>query len=125
MLSGFFGVLALLLATIGLYGIVAHGVHRRRAEIGLRLALGARRRQVIGMILGETTRLVVLGVSIGLALSLGVTGLLSSFLYEVTPRDPRTLVFSALALIFVAGVAALIPAHRAARGNPVAALREG
>ena len=123
-LSGFFGGLAILLATIGLYGIMAYSVARRRNEIGVRIALGAEQSRVVRMVLGEVSRIVVVGVVLGVALSLGATRLVTSFLYGVTPTDARTLVGSVALLALLAVAAAAVPALRAARLDPVAALRE-
>jgi ABC-type antimicrobial peptide transport system permease subunit len=123
-LSGFFGVLALLLATIGLYGIMSYSVACRRTEIGVRIALGAARANVFRMVLGEVGQMVVAGVAIGVFLAVGATKLVTAFLYGVTPSDPATLGLSTLALAAVGLVAAALPAARAARLDPVAALRE-
>jgi predicted permease len=123
-LSGFFGGLALLLAVIGLYGIMAYSVARRRAEIGVRIALGAARPRVVRMVLGEVGRMVVVGVLLGTLLALGTTRLISSFLYGLTPTDSRILAASGLLLLLVGLLAAARPAWRAAGLDPVAALRE-
>lgn len=122
LLSGFFGALAL--ASIGVYGIMSHAVARRRTEIGVRIALGAARTQVMRMVLGETGRLVAMGVTIGVFVSLGVTRVMRSFRYGVEPNDPTTFALSALLLVAIAIGAAMIPARRAARMDPVTALRE-
>jgi predicted permease len=123
-LAGFFGALAILLATIGLYGIMAYSVARRRNEIGVRIALGAEQGRVVRMVLGEVTRVVVGGVVLGIVISLGTTRLVTTFLYGVTPADPATLATAALLLAVVGLAAAAMPARRAARLDPVAALRE-
>lgn len=123
-LSGFFGGLALLLAALGLYGIMAYGVARRRNEIGVRVALGASQSRIVRMVLGDVGRIVTVGVVLGVALSFGVTRLVVSFLYDVKPNDPSTLGASALVLLIVGLTAAAIPAWKAARLNPVSALRE-
>jgi putative ABC transport system permease protein len=123
-LSGFFGGLALLLAIIGLYGIMAYSVARRRNEIGVRIALGAARPRVVRMVLGEVGRLVIVGVSLGVGLALVTTRLISTFLYGLTPTDARTLIMSGGLLLVVALLAAAKPAWRAAGLDPVAALRE-
>ena len=124
MLSGFFGTLALLLATIGLYGVMAYTVARRRNEIGVRIALGAEQSRVVRMVLGEVAAIVVAGVLVGVALSLGVTRLVTSFLYGMKATDAGTLVASAAVLVLVGLAAAALPARRAATLDPVAALRE-
>jgi predicted permease len=124
LLSGFFGALALLLAMIGLYGVVSYSVARRRSEIGVRIALGAERTAVIGMVLKDVSRLVAAGVVIGLLFSVAGTRLVKTFLYGVTPTDPSTLALSSLALIGVAIGAGIVPAWRASRLDPVSALRE-
>jgi predicted permease len=123
-LSGFFGGLALLLAVIGLYGIMSYGVARRRNEIGVRIALGAARSRVIRMVLGEVGRMVAVGVVLGVLLALGTMRVIASFLFGMTPTDTRTLVASGGLLLLVAVLAAARPAWRAAGLDPVAALRE-
>ena len=124
MLSGFFGTLAVLLATIGLYGVMAYTVARRRNEIGVRIALGAEHSRVVRMVLGEVAGMVLAGVLVGVGLSLGVTRLVASFLYGMKPTDPATLGAAALVLVLVGLAAAALPARRAATLDPVAALRE-
>jgi predicted permease len=123
-LSGFFGALALVLATIGLYGMMSYSVARRRNEIGVRIALGAGSSRVVRMVLGDVGRMVVVGTVIGIALATVATRLVTSFIYDVKRNDPATLLASALLLAVVAALAAAIPAWRAARLDPVAALRE-
>ena len=124
MLSGFFGALALLVAALGLYGVISYSVARRRNEIGVRIALGATRARIIRMALGEVGRMVVAGVALGILLALAVTRLMATVLYGVAPKDPATLALSAFILAAVAFGAALLPAWRAARLDPMAALRE-
>ncbi len=124
LLSGFFGALALLLATIGLYGVMSYNVARRRNEIGVRIALGAEYSRVVRMVLGEVGRIVIVGVVIGVLLSAAATRLVQTFLYGLGPNDPTTLAVSATILFAVAIGAAALPAWRAARMDPVAALRE-
>jgi ABC-type antimicrobial peptide transport system permease subunit len=124
MLSGFFGALALLLATIGLYGVMAYTVARRRNEIGVRIALGAEQSRVVRMVLGEVAGIVIAGVVLGVGVSLGVTRLVTSFLYGMKPSDPGTLTASAVVLVLVGLAAAALPARRAATLDPVSALRE-
>jgi putative ABC transport system permease protein len=123
-LSGFFGALALLLAMIGLYGIMAYTVARRRNEIGVRIALGAEQGRVVRMVLGEVLAIVAAGVVLGLMLSAGATRLVATFLYGVRPTDPATLTMAVLLLAGVGIAAAALPAWRASRLDPVAALRE-
>jgi len=123
-LSGFFAALALTLAVIGLYGTVAYGVARRRSEIGIRLALGAARARVLGMVLGDAGRLVLFGVVTGVATALGTTRLLKSFLYGLTATDVKILAGSAVVLAAAAVLASLVPAWRAAALDPTETLRQ-
>ncbi len=123
-LSGFFGGLAIVLALIGLYGIMAYSVARRRNEIGIRLALGAERVGVLRMVLGEAGRLVGMGVLLGVGVALGAGRLVSAFLYGVSASDPIVILSTALAVVFVGLCAGGVPAWRAARLDPVAALRD-
>ncbi len=123
-LSGFFGALALLLAVIGLYGTLSYGVARRRNEIGIRLALGAGRERVMRMVVREAGRLVLLGAVAGILLVLATSRLVASFLYGYEPADPALLILSACVLGAAAMGAALLPAWRASRLDPTAALRE-
>ena len=123
-LSGFFGGLALVLAMIGLYGVMSYNVVRRQNEMGIRIALGAEPRQVLRMVMGELAVLIGIGLIVGLVAALASTRLVASFLYGVTPNDPLTL---ALAVVLLAGAAALagyFPARRASRLQPLIALRE-
>jgi len=123
-LAGFFGVLALVLATIGLYGIMAYNVARRRNEIGVRIALGALPARVIRMVLGEVGQIVVAGVALGVALSLVAMRIVATFLYGTTPTNAPTLAGAGAILLVVGIAAAALPAWRAARLDPVSALRE-
>jgi putative ABC transport system permease protein len=123
-LLGGFAFLALLLAAIGVYGVMAYSVAQRMREIGIRIALGASQRQVLRIVLGEGARLGVWGVLIGLIGSLAATRLLSSQLYGVKPTDPSTFGAVALLLALVAILAAYVPARRAARVDPISVLRD-
>jgi putative ABC transport system permease protein len=123
-LSGFFGVLAVVLATIGLYGVISYTVARRTNEIGLRVALGAQRSDVVGMIMREAGTMLLIGLAVGTVLTLAVARAAESMLYGLKPHDPLTLTLAVVALTLVAAVASFLPAHRAARLDPMAALRE-
>jgi predicted permease len=122
-LSTAFGVIATLLAIIGLYGLMAYTASRRTREIGLRMALGAESGDVVWLVMREVMVLVGIGVTLGLAAAFGLSRLVGNQLYGVSPNDPATMVAAACGLAFVALVAGYIPASRAARVNPVAALR--
>ena len=123
-LSGFFGLLSLLLAAIGLYGILAYAVSRRTREIGIRIALGAQPGAVLGMVLRQGLILTLLGSGIGLAASFGATRLLESQLFGVTPTDPVTFVGAPILLLAVALLAGLVPARRATNVDPLIAIRQ-
>jgi ABC-type antimicrobial peptide transport system permease subunit len=122
-LSGAFGVLALLLACVGLYGVMAYGVARRRAEFGLRLALGASRGEVSWLVLRETLAVIALGVAIGVPLALLASRFISRMLYGLDPTDPVTITAAVVILAIVATLAGYLPARRAARIDPLVALR--
>jgi predicted permease len=122
-LSAFFGLLALLLACIGLYGIMSYGVARRTHEIGIRMALGAEARDVLWLVMRETLILVLLGVAIGLPASLAATQLISSMLFGLTPTDPVTISLATIFMMGVAVFAGYLPARRASRVDPMVALR--
>jgi len=122
-LSTGFGVLALALACVGIYGIMAYTVANRRNEIGIRMALGAQPGQVRGMILRESTWLAVAGIVAGAGAAMGLTRLVKSMLYGIQPNDPLTIAGGALILLAVALAASWIPARRAARVQPMEALR--
>ena len=122
-LTGFFGLLALLLAAIGLYGVLAFGVVQRTGEIGIRIALGARQTQVLWMVLRTAMAWVAVGVALGLAAALAAGRLVSSLLFGLTPTDPRAILWATATLVLVAAFAGFWPAWRAARLDPVRALR--
>jgi predicted permease len=122
-LSGFFGILALVLACIGLYGLLSYEVSRRTREIGIRMALGAQMRGVLKLIVGQGIVLTISGAMVGIGVSLGVTRYLRSMLYDVHANDPATIVGVAILLTLVAVAAYYIPARRAMRVDPIVALR--
>lgn len=125
MLSGFFGALALLLAGIGLYGIVAHAVRARRTEIGLRVALGAQPSGIVRLVLCRVGVMIVAGLAFGLTIYLWAARFVAPLLFQVQAHDPATLTGAAAALVAVGTVAAWVPARRAARLDPATVLREG
>jgi putative ABC transport system permease protein len=123
-LSGFFGALALLLATIGLYGVMSYNVARRRNEIGIRMALGAQQSRVLRMVLGEVAILIGIGLAVGFGAALATTRLVATFLYGLQPNDPWTLGLAAVVLAGVALMAGYLPARRASKLDSMTALRE-
>ena len=123
-LATFFGLLALLLACIGLYGVMSYGVARRTNEIGIRMALGARTISVLWLVLRESLVLVAIGLMVGVLASLTVTKTAASLLYELKPNDPLTIALATLLLAAVAALAGYLPARRAARVDPMVALRD-
>jgi ABC-type antimicrobial peptide transport system permease subunit len=123
-LSGFFGALAALIATIGLYGVMSYTVARRRNEIGIRMALGADRRDVVRMVMREAGMLLVAGVVVGTGLAIAAARTAATLLFGLHPSDPGTLAIAAAALGAIAMLASYLPALRAARLEPTDALRE-
>jgi len=122
-LSGLFGLLGLLLAAVGLYGTMSYTVARRTNEIGIRMALGAQRGDVLWSVLKESLQLVMIGVVIGLPAALSATRLISSQLFGLTPNDPGTIAMATLLLVAVAAIAGYLPARKASRVDPMVALR--
>jgi putative ABC transport system permease protein len=122
-LLGLFGALALALAAIGIYGVISYAVSARTREVGIRMALGAGRREVLSMVLRQGVSLIVLGIVCGLAASMALSRFLSTLLFEVRPTDPATYGLAALGLSAVALLATYVPARRATRIDPMAALR--
>ena len=123
-LSGFFGALAALIATIGLYGVMSYMVARRRNEIGIRMALGADRHDVVRMVMREAAVLLAAGIVVGLLMSVAAARAATTLLFGLTPGDPTTLAAAAAGLGLVAMLASYLPALRASRLEPTEALRE-
>jgi len=123
-LAAFFGLLALLLACVGLYGVMSYTVARRTNEIGIRMALGARSSQVLWLVLREALMLVLIGVAIGWLTSLAATRAASSLLFGLEPNDPLTMTLATLLLLTIALLAGYLPARRAAHVDPMVALRD-
>ena len=123
LLLGIFAGLATVLTSIGLYGVISYLVAQRRHEIGIRMALGAERRDVLKLVIQQGTRLALVGVGIGLLGAWGLTRFLRTRLFGVTPSDPLTFVTVSLLLMSVALLASFIPARRAAKVDPMVALR--
>jgi predicted lysophospholipase L1 biosynthesis ABC-type transport system permease subunit len=121
---GGFAALGLLLAAIGIYGVLAYAVARRTREIGVRMALGAARRRVVGMVLRDSLVPVVAGSVVGIVAALAATRLMRAMLYGVSPTDPTTFVVVTAVLLGVALLASAVPASRASRVDPIVALRE-
>jgi predicted permease len=122
-LSGFFGILATVLVMIGLYGLVSYTTLLRRNELGIRLALGAQRGNILWLVLRQGLNLAVVGIAIGLVGALALTHFLSSLLFDLKPTDPATLIATPLLLVAVASIACWLPARRAAKVDPMEALR--
>jgi ABC-type antimicrobial peptide transport system permease subunit len=123
MLSGFFAVLALLLASIGLYGLMSYAVTRRTREIGIRVALGAQRESVLWIVLRETLVLALFGIAIGIPSALAATRLIATMLFGLSPSDLPTITGVSLLLLLVALFAGYLPARRASSIDPMDALR--
>jgi ABC-type lipoprotein release transport system permease subunit len=124
-LASFFGALALLLASLGLYGVTAYATSRRRTEIGICLALGATPTRVIGSVLARVSRVVAIGIVLGVIISVWAAKFVGGLLYGLPPRDPATFVAAASVLFAMGAVAGWLPARRAARMDPATVLREG
>ena len=123
LLLGLFAALALVLAGVGIYGMMAYRVGQRMHEVGICVALGAQRGDVLWLVMGNGAKLALLGVAIGVAGALALTRLMTKLLFEVKPTDPATFAAVSILLAMVALTACYIPARRAMRVDPVAALR--
>jgi len=126
MSAGFVGALAIagmFLAAVGLYGVIAYLVYRRSHEVGIRMALGARRGNILALMLGQGVRLAVIGTVIGIAAGLGVAQIIANNLYGVTAHDPLTFIVTGCVVAVIALLASYIPARRAAKVEPMEALR--
>jgi putative ABC transport system permease protein len=123
LLSGFFGALAALLATIGLYGVISYIIATRKNEIGIRMALGASRAQIVGDVVRRTLRLLALGIAAGVLLSLAATRGAGSLLFGLRASDPLSLIGAGAFLVAVALIASYVPARQASRIDPMIALR--
>jgi ABC-type antimicrobial peptide transport system permease subunit len=119
-----FAILALLMASLGLYGVVSYLVERRTQELGIRIALGAQRWSVLRLVLSDGIKMAGFGIAVGLLASLGLTRLLTGMLYGVSATDPLTFIVIAVLLILVAAFACYLPARRATRVDPLVALRQ-
>jgi ABC-type antimicrobial peptide transport system permease subunit len=123
LLVGSFGMLALIMASIGMYGVISYSVMQRTPEIGVRMALGAKREQIFLMILKQGSFLASMGIAIGLIAAFAATRLMENFLYNVHPMDPATFVLVSLFLVIIVLLACYIPARKAMKVNPIVALR--
>jgi ABC-type antimicrobial peptide transport system permease subunit len=123
LLASGFGVLALVLAAVGLYGILSYAVTRRTPEIGVRMALGAKRADVLRMIFSEVLRIVVIGIAVAIPIVFACRKLLAGMLFGVSVMDPAAMVIAAFTLAAVAAIAGFVPARRASRVDPMVALR--
>jgi ABC-type antimicrobial peptide transport system permease subunit len=121
--ASFFGGLALLLAALGLYGMMSYVVVQRRQELGIRMALGAAPKTILGLILRDSAAIVGLGIPVGILAAIFSTHLARALLFGLAPNDPRTLIIASVLLLITSLTAAFIPAYRAAKTDPMIVLR--
>jgi ABC-type antimicrobial peptide transport system permease subunit len=119
-----FALVALFLAAVGIYGVVAYTVSQRTQEIGVRLAIGAERHDVLALVVGGGMKLALVGVAIGLAGALGLSRLIATMLFSVTPFDPVSYAATAAVLTAIAALACYVPARRAVKVDPIVAMRQ-
>ncbi len=122
-LATLFGALALVLAAIGIYGVTSYATAQRTTEIGVRMALGAQRRDVLRLIVGESLRVVLIGIAVGALGAFAASRLIREMLFGVSPADPLSFTLAAVVMVVVALMAALVPAYRALKTDPIIALR--
>ena len=123
LLLGLFGAIALILAAVGIFGVISYSVSRRTHELGIRMALGAQPRSVLSLISGETLALTLMGIAVGVPCAVAAARLIRGLLFDVTLYDPVTLAVVPLVLVAVAALASYIPARRAMKVDPMVALR--
>jgi putative ABC transport system permease protein len=124
LLLSFFAVVALLLATVGIYGVMSYSMARRTQEIGIRMALGAKAGDILWLIFSQTVKLTAIALTLGIIVAFSLKGVISSVLYNMAATDPVTFIFASVIMVATALIASLIPAFRAIRVDPVIALRK-
>jgi putative ABC transport system permease protein len=123
LLLALFATIALFLAAVGLYGVVAYTIGQRTREIGLRMAIGAQRRDIVRMVIGGGMKLAAIGIAIGLVAAIALARLVESMLFDVTPLDPTSYTATAILLLAIAALACYVPARRAMRVDPMVTLQ--
>jgi putative ABC transport system permease protein len=123
MLIGIFSAIAMILAVVGIYGVMAYEVAQRTQEIGIRMALGANRGGIVRLVFGQSLRVVVAGAIVGVGMAMALARLMTTMIYQVQPADPMTYAAVTALVLAVAALSALLPARRATRVDPIIALR--